>query len=146
MKTIKVSEATPAQLDWLVAKCEGLLEPMFDEKEPRVVLQVDPYDVLPIWNPSPQVYYQWKYLPSTSWEVGGPIIDREKITLTYDREWNFDPAYPEDNGDRWLATIHGCTDLDMPLWQAYGPTPLIAAMRCYVASELGEEVEIPEEL
>lgn len=27
-----------------------------------------------------------------------------------------------------------------------GPTPLIAAMRCYVASRLGDEVEIPEEL
>jgi hypothetical protein len=29
---------------------------------------------------------------------------------------------------------------------AQGPTPLIAAMRCYVASQLGDEVEVPEEL
>ena len=28
----------------------------------------------------------------------------------------------------------------------FGPTPLIAAMRCYVASKLGDEVEVPEEL
>ena len=28
----------------------------------------------------------------------------------------------------------------------HGPTPLIAAMRCYVASKLGDEVEVPEEL
>ncbi len=28
----------------------------------------------------------------------------------------------------------------------HGPTPLIAAMRCYVASKLGDEIEIPEEL
>lgn len=27
-----------------------------------------------------------------------------------------------------------------------GPTPLIAAMRCFVSSKLGDEVEIPEEL
>jgi len=27
----------------------------------------------------------------------------------------------------------------------YGSTPLIAAMRCYVASKLGDEVELPEE-
>lgn len=27
-----------------------------------------------------------------------------------------------------------------------GPTPLIAAMRCFVASRLGDEIEIPEEL
>lgn len=26
------------------------------------------------------------------------------------------------------------------------PTPLIAAMHCYVANKLGDEVEIPEEL
>jgi hypothetical protein len=28
----------------------------------------------------------------------------------------------------------------------YGPTPLIAAMRCYVEAKLGDEVEIPKEL
>jgi hypothetical protein len=28
----------------------------------------------------------------------------------------------------------------------HGHTPLIAAMRCYVASKLGDEVEIPDEL
>ena len=28
----------------------------------------------------------------------------------------------------------------------YGPTMLIAAMRCYVASKLGEEIDVPEEL
>jgi hypothetical protein len=28
----------------------------------------------------------------------------------------------------------------------YGPTPLVAAMRCYVASRLGAEVEIPDQL
>jgi hypothetical protein len=27
-----------------------------------------------------------------------------------------------------------------------GPTPLIAAMRCYVTLKLGDEVEVPEEL
>ena len=28
----------------------------------------------------------------------------------------------------------------------HGPNPLIAVMRCYVASKLGDEVNIPEEL
>jgi hypothetical protein len=27
-----------------------------------------------------------------------------------------------------------------------GPTPLVAAMRCYCASKLGDEVDVPEEL
>lgn len=30
--------------------------------------------------------------------------------------------------------------------EGYGPTPLIAAMRCFVASKLGDEVEVPDEL
>lgn len=34
-----------------------------------------------------------------------------------------------------------------PLGQQYGPTPLIAAMRCYVASKLGgTELFLPKEL
>jgi len=28
----------------------------------------------------------------------------------------------------------------------FGHTPLVAAMRCFVASHLGDEVEIPDEL
>ena len=67
------------------------------------------------------------YTPSTNWVQGGLIIDQETISLDYAQE--------ED----WAAKT--------PAYQwAYGPTPLIAAMRCYVASKLGNEVEIPEEL
>ena len=66
------------------------------------------------------------YLPSTDWAQGGPIIEREQIAifLNGDDEWTAE--------DGW--------------YRASGPTPLIAAMRCYVASKLGDEVEIPEEL
>jgi hypothetical protein len=28
----------------------------------------------------------------------------------------------------------------------HGPTPLIAAMRCYIASKMGDEVKVPDEL
>lgn len=28
-------------------------------------------------------------------------------------------------------------------WVAFGPTPLVAAMRCYVASRLGDTVDVP---
>jgi len=37
-------------------------------------------------------------------------------------------------------------DENDPIIHGKGPTPLIAAMRCYVASKLGDEVEIPQEL
>ena len=63
---------------------------------------------------------------STDWAQGGPIIEREKMTL----EWT---------GEDWMAYIRHDEEY-------FGPTPLIAAMRCYVASVLGDEVEVPNEL
>lgn len=66
--------------------------------------------------------------PSRFWAQGGPIIERKVIRLN---------SY--DGGKTWVA------DMGNPA-QAEGPTPLIAAMRCHVISELGEYVDIPEEL
>ena len=68
------------------------------------------------------------YTPSTDWAQGGAIIERERITI----EWEGDP-------DSWCACI-------MADQEVYGPTPLIAAMRGYVAYKMGDEVEVPEEL
>lgn len=62
---------------------------------------------------------------STDWSQGGPIIEREGID-TY-------------QSGVWVAEIGGKHTTE-------GPTPLIAAMRCFVASRLGDEVNIPEEL
>lgn len=71
------------------------------------------------------------FTPSTSWSHGGPIIEREKIDVVY---------CPGDAA--WRASM----DMREESHEQYGPTPLIAAMRCYVASKLGDEVEVPEEL
>ena len=49
------------------------------------------------------------------------------------------PIPPEDRGTSLALTRRA-------QWNGAGPTPLIAAMRCIVASRLGDEVEIPEEL
>jgi hypothetical protein len=32
------------------------------------------------------------------------------------------------------------------VWEEDGPTQLVSAMRCYVGSKLGNEVDVPEEL
>jgi hypothetical protein len=68
------------------------------------------------------------YTPSTDWAQGGAIIERERLTLRC-----YKPAL-------WDASI-GRLD-----YVGDGTTPLIAAMRCYVASKLGDNVELPEEL
>lgn len=72
------------------------------------------------------MYPDW----STDWTQGGQIIERDWIELLHD-------------GNTWQAIGRGFGE-DAP--EGFGPTPLIAAMRCYVASKLGDEVEIPEEI
>ena len=65
------------------------------------------------------------------WEHGGPIIEREiaKIERFSDSLWEA-TAFTKNAQD----------------FVQNGPTPLIAAMRCYVASKLGADVDVPKEL
>jgi hypothetical protein len=73
------------------------------------------------------------YHYSTIWSQGGPIIERERISIE---------DCQDGAGLYWEATR-----IEPPsVSEARGPTPLIAAMRCYVASKLGDEVEVPDEL
>ena len=128
---MKTSELSGIALDWAVARAEGLLEPkeFFGNMVPSVVLDMEYWtDGTPMvrLNPCPNVYYRAEYDPSTSWQHGGPIIECEEISITHQQT-------------QWAAQ----TDDDL---FAHGPTPLIAAMRCYVTSKLGDEVEVPEEL
>jgi hypothetical protein len=110
---MKVSELQGAALDWAVAKADGL---------EFVVMNGGVF--IPDWEGVDDPY---KYQPSTVWDDGGPIIERERIELI-------------PNGEEWDAMQ---ADQHIP---NEGPTPLIAAMRCYVASKLGDEIELPEEL
>ena len=105
---IKVSEATPLQLDWLVASIEGVRHSSH----------------------ASSVHY---HSPTRLWSQGGPIIERlmleKRLVLRC-----------------WVEK--GCCEasLDFPYRFSYGPTPLIAAMRCYVVSKFGDTVDVPEEL
>ena len=114
---IKTSELTGAALDWAVAKCEGKEAARVKGLGGAVRLfRSVGYDPTP-----------WQ--PSTDWAQGGPIIERERIAT---RENADSPDWYACK--RWDS--HG----------VFGPTPLIAAMRCYVASKLGDNIDIPEEL
>ena len=77
------------------------------------------------------------YAPSfsTDWQHGGEIIEREWLDVT---PW----PNESDEDRRWQCVqydTHGYVS-------SFGFTPLVAAMRCYVASQLGDEIELPEEL
>lgn len=98
---------------------------------------------------------------SKSWRDAGKIIERERIVIM-----------PRPNGkaaafipDRWSVSgepvpiamwgnhitgavtteyVQGPVEIAIKTAGVYlGPTPLIAAMRCYVASKFGPEVELP---
>ena len=113
---MKTSELQGAALDWAVAKCEGKLE-TFD----FYLHESTGAFMLESGDVS------FLYSPSMQWKDGGPILDRERINIS------------DDGGDGWKA------DDSIGHW-GYGPTPLIAAMRCFIASRLGDEVDVPEEL
>ena len=66
---------------------------------------------------------------STDWAQGGPIGEQNGIQ-----------SHVNETRTEWTASCWG-----YPSCQ-YGATELIAKMRCYVASKLGEEVEVPDEL
>jgi hypothetical protein len=112
----KTNELTGAALDWAVAKCDGH----------KVFIKYAPVQVMY----TPKRKRSWYiYSPSTNWAQNGPIIERELIEIVRGG------VYAENF---WKAIRKTST--------AYGATPLIAAMRCYVTSKLGYEVDIPEEL
>ncbi len=103
---VKTAELDGIALDWAVARIEG--------------------DELPKSGGKGSDY-------STDWAHGGPIIERENISVGYQGHLGV------SLDSLWYATnrADAC---------GFGQTPLSAAMRCYVAGKLGESVEVPEEL
>jgi hypothetical protein len=123
MAKVLIAELDGQALDWAVAKCEGydcLLDN--DASGPWLVPQEGYlHDEKPLGN--------MRY--SNNWSQGGPIIERERITI-------------DSQGKdylRWRATTWAGNG-----W-VFGDAPLTAAMRCYVASKHKEDfIEVPDEL
>lgn len=119
---IKTSELTGAALDWAVAKCEC------------AVRGVSEGYLLPAVFAKHHDEHDFNY--SKKWAQGGPIIEREGVSMA---------CAPKDARGRWRAVL-GPNRFLSPDYEGFGTTPLVAAMRCYVASKLGDEVELPEGL
>jgi hypothetical protein len=119
---MKTSELTGAALDWAVHKAEG-----------RNI----------------ELHMFWEYRThnnmfhySTDWAQGGPIIEREGIELLCNTTAEEAKRFIEGTHADWRAAKR---PINRNV-RSFGPTPLIAAMRCFVTFCLGDEVEIPEEL
>jgi hypothetical protein len=70
------------------------------------------------------------FMPHAYWEQAGPIIERECINL-------------KENGAGWWFAKIG--DKKKDKWMR-GTDPLMAAMRCFVARRLGDDVTVPDGL
>jgi len=77
---------------------------------------------------------------ATDWAQGGPIIEREGISTVRDEGDDYWQAVTDANSSSMFGP--GLCGNNFQC----GPTPLIAAMRCFVASKLGDEVDVPDDL
>lgn len=128
MKTIDL--IGPA-LDWAVAQAANVAVIIVRDGTP--FFDVDHYPHY--GNPCSDAIKQ-RFGPSYNWAQGGQIIEREHLIIR-----------PEKRKHAPVGEIY---------WEAYsafgravittGPTPLVAAMRCYVTMKLGTDVTIPEEV
>lgn len=110
-KQVRIFELSGAELDWAVAHVEGHT--------------ADPYTWL-YEATVEDVADSNGFRPSSDWSQGGPRIEREGMHVDCLRQ-NANPiweAWPYATGTKCIQQ---------------GPTPLIAAMRCLVASLLGQD-------
>lgn len=93
------------------------------------------------WRPiiEPLAHFWRSGSPSADWSIGGPLIERGGVAL--------EPVILAGTGECWRASVWGgkCHAEWVPE-PFYGATPLIAAMRAYVASKFSAEVDLPDEV
>lgn len=134
---MKTADLIDKGLDWAVAKCDGVkLYPSVQAHGRLEIHFSEHLGCLP-------------YSPSTNWAQGGPIIERECILLRPLRRAGHaldGQCLAMYDGANTGSMVSWVKRTDFPRHYLAGPTPLIAAMRCFVASKLGDEVEIPKEL
>ena len=133
MTAHKVADLLGAELDCAVAKAMGLrwsfvpTDPEFGLRRALCVAEI---------TPNPHIDGFPVFAPSTRWEHGGPIIEQERIDLEYEQYGGGNPAAPADH---WRAALFS----GGLIYRAIGSTVLLAAMRAFVASKLGDTVELP---
>ncbi|BEI26243.1 DUF2591 domain-containing protein [Vibrio cholerae] len=126
MSLVNVSTLEGAVLDWAVAKCQNL-----SIKHDPMGFGTGSEAGFWVWDDKPKgnmTKIGRGYSPSTNWQLGGPIADAHQISL----------ISPSDGSTICTAYMKGgeCKQI--------GNTLLIAAMRTYVCSVLGDELELPE--
>lgn len=107
----RVADLTGAELDLWVARAHGWVIGQAFSGE--------------CWKTSSDhaMEYTAEWKPSTDWSQGGQLIEKYRITIA---------THLPDASSAWRALLRRHMHV--------GPTPLIAAMRAFVASKFGENV------
>ena len=147
---MKTSELTGVALDWVVST---LTNPEWDYEDRAY----NTFDWIDTGDTNDE-----QYSPSTDWSQGGPILHENSISvIRCDDDYKTDrrgfttskriPVWGAVIGeqhnivksrDSYGSPCEDVYEVNADI-VSYGPTPLIAAMRCYVASKLGETAEVP---
>ena len=128
MAKIKTNELIGPALDWAVAECEKVRTYVRPYEHTMTGLCILDADLVDMETDDAQ---ELRY--SRDWAQGGQILERENISVGYQGH----SGVPLDS--LWYATnrVDAC---------GFGQKPLIAVLRCFVTSKLGDTVEVPEEL
>jgi len=149
---MKTAELTDILLDWAVSKCQG-----YSLTTDGISNLVEKSGRLMILGLTTCAGKPCGYNPTQRWDQGGPIIELHGVAMR-----------KHEKSGKWYAKLSSDLGLgEGALWtkeklgERYGPlsyqvhrvqcrftgaTALEAAMRCYVASKLGLEIDIPKEL
>lgn len=135
---IQTKDLTGVALDWAVAKSvgayKGLVKPYKNSDTEESAL------IFP--NAGHCEWMQGEYHPSTDWAQGGPLIDQYKIDLYWHHEYQLD----DETRPMWEACCENAQVVFADDYDPIGETALIAACRAIVAAELGDSVDVPDEL
>lgn len=155
----KTSELTGRALDLAVARIHpactglefGLVDGFLCGYDPNEASQSDGgvalFIVPQLTGPGGHIRAKRRFLfasrwnPSDDWAQGGPLLEMERIETRF--FYDTRPHHGVKPTGHWRARKH--QENNQP-WKGQGPTVLIAAMRCYVACKVGDEVDIPADL
>lgn len=117
---IKTSDLIGAPLNWAAAKAAN---PLYSD-ETLVDMLTGGYDGIG--------HYHKPFDPSNEWAQGGPVLDA--IPGLQTKTWL--ESRPDSKCEVHIHNHDGD-------WIEFGPTLLVAGMRCWVAYKLGDEVDVP---
>ena len=115
---VNTVELSGPALDWAVSKVEGFK------------------DINPLTTDGQRRLRTHNY--SSNWAKTGPLLERamqEGMSVNY---------YPDER--QYQAIQRPVGSWSSVECSAYGPTLLVAALRCYVISKMGVKIEVPDSL